>query len=90
MYVVTCDVPSAFMKAEMDKVVHMKLEGELAKLLIKVDESYTTALTYEHGNPVIYTELNKTMYGTLQAVWKRLTGSSLIMDSLPTVTIPVL
>ena len=62
VYVVTCDVPSAFMQAEMDKVVHMKLEGELAKLLIKVDESYTTALTYEHGNPVIYTELNKALY----------------------------
>ena len=35
--VATCDIPGAFMHADMDEVVHVKLEGEIAKLLLKVD-----------------------------------------------------
>ena len=47
--VVTCDIPRAFMQADMDELVHGKLEGEIAKLLIKVDATYKQFLTYEHG-----------------------------------------
>ena len=35
-HVITCDIPGAFMQAEMDEVVHVKLDGELAELLVKV------------------------------------------------------
>ena len=31
-HVITCDIPGAFMQAEMDEVVHVKLDGELAEL----------------------------------------------------------
>ena len=31
--VVTCDVPSAFMQADIDKILHLKLVGEIAELL---------------------------------------------------------
>jgi hypothetical protein len=34
--VATIDVPGAFMQADMDDVVHMKLEGTMAELLIKL------------------------------------------------------
>ena len=37
------------MQANMDELVHMKLEGEIAELLIKVDATYEQFLTYEHG-----------------------------------------
>ena len=63
----TCDIPGAFMHADMDEVVHVKLEGKIAKLLLKVDSAYNRYLIYEHDRPVIYTELNKALYGTLQA-----------------------
>eukprot|EP00957_Ditylum_brightwellii_P095844 7302330-Ditylum_brightwellii.AAC.1 len=33
----TVDIPGAFMQANMDKVVHMKVEGTMAELLIKLD-----------------------------------------------------
>ena len=75
--VMTCDIPGAFMQSDMDEVVHMKLEGEIALLLIRLDPTYKEFLTYQWGKPVIYTELNKALYGTLQAAllfWKNLSG----------------
>ena len=56
----------------MDELVHLNLEGGKAELLIKVDESYAADVTYEQG-PVIYMELDKALYGTIQAAllfWK--------------------
>jgi hypothetical protein len=35
--VVTADIPGVFMQADMHEVLHMKLEGPLAELLMKVD-----------------------------------------------------
>ena len=70
-----CDIPGAFMQADMDELVHMKLEGELVELLIKVDLTHEAILTYEGNKPVIYAELDKALYGTLQAAllfWKKI------------------
>ena len=71
------DIPGAFMHSEMDELIHMKLEGEIALLLIQLDLSYKRFLTYQCGKLVIYTELNKALYGTLQAAllfWCNLSG----------------
>ena len=76
-YTVTCDVPGAFMQADIDELIHLRLDGELAELLIKVDASYHKFLTYEGETPVIYTQLSKVLYGTLQAAllfWCKLQG----------------
>ena len=76
-YTVTCDVPGAFMQADIDELIHLRLDGELAELLIKVDASYQKFLTYEGKTPVIYTQLSKALYGTLQAAllfWRKLQG----------------
>jgi hypothetical protein len=35
--VITCDIPGAFMQADIDEVLHVWLEGPLAQLLTKVD-----------------------------------------------------
>jgi Reverse transcriptase (RNA-dependent DNA polymerase) len=76
--VMTCDIPGAFMQADIDETVHVKFEGEIADLLVKVDPKvYTPFLKYEYGKPVIYVELQKALYGTLQAAmlfWKELTA----------------
>ena len=74
-YVVTCDVPGAFMHSDIDELVHLKLEGEIAELLIKVDPTYVEFVSKEKGKTVIYTELSKALYGTLQAAllfWQNL------------------
>ena len=64
---VTCDIPGTFMHADMDELVHIKLEGNIGTLLVKLDHTYQKFLSYERGVPVIYAELSKALYGTLQA-----------------------
>jgi hypothetical protein len=75
--VVTCNIPGAFMQANINKVLHVCLEGPLAQLLTKVDpELYTKFLSKENGKDVMYVRLAKALYGTLQAAmlfWKDLT-----------------
>jgi hypothetical protein len=52
--VVTCDIPGAFMQANINEVLHIKLEGPLAKLLTKVDpELYTKFLSKEGTKDVM-------------------------------------
>jgi hypothetical protein len=76
--VVTLDIPGAFMQADMDEVLYMKLEGPLVHLLTKVDpKRYSKFIATEHGKHVIYVKLKKALHGTLQAAllfWKDLAG----------------
>ena len=74
--VMTCDIPGAFMQTDIDELIHVKLEGELAELLVCLDPTYQKFVTYKNKKLVIYTELSKALYGTLQAAllfWKDLT-----------------
>ena len=74
--VMTLDIPGAFMQTDIDETIHIRLDGPLVDLLIKVDPSYQSFVCHERGQRVIYTCLNKALYGTLQAAmlfWKELT-----------------
>ena len=76
-HVVTVDIPGAFMQSDIDEEVHIKLEGEIADLLIRRDPSYKEFAAQEKGKTVIFTKLDKALYGTLQAAslfWKDLTN----------------
>ena len=70
------DIPGAFMQVDMDEIVHMRLEGKMAELLVRIDPSkYEKYTVYENGKPVIYVILKKALYGTLRAAllfWRRL------------------
>ena len=60
----------------MDELIHVKLEGEITDLLICVDPMYASFMTYEGNKKVIYAELTKALYGTVQAsylFWKDVT-----------------
>jgi hypothetical protein len=76
--VATVDIPGAFMQADMDDLVHMKLEGKMAELLVRIEPKlYRKYIQIEKGKQVLYVELRKALYGTLKAAllfWKRLTG----------------
>jgi Reverse transcriptase (RNA-dependent DNA polymerase)/Zinc knuckle len=76
--VATVDIPGAFMQADMDEVVHMRLEGKMAELLVKINPKiYRKYVQNINGKPVLYVELKKALYGTLKAAllfWKRLTA----------------
>ena len=77
-HIVTVDIPGAFMHSDMDELLHMRLEGALAELLIRVNPAkYGPHTSTEKGKPVIYVRLNKALYGTLQAAllfWQNLSG----------------
>ena len=66
------------MQANINEIIHVKLEGPLAMLLTRVDpEKYTKYVTVENGKEVMYVRLAKALYGTMQAAllfWKDLTG----------------
>lgn len=75
--VATVDVPGAFMQADMDDLVYMRLDGVMVDLLIEIDDKYEQFVTIEKGKRVIYVQLIKALYGTLKAAmlfWKKLTG----------------
>ena len=55
----------------------IKLEGEIAELLVRVDPTYARYMTFEGNKKVIYAKLTKALYGTLQAsylFWKDLSN----------------
>jgi hypothetical protein len=48
--VATVDIPGAFMQAYIDEVVHVKFEGEIAEMLVKMDpKMYCKYVKAEHG-----------------------------------------
>jgi hypothetical protein len=81
--VATVDIPGAFMQANMDELVHMRLEGTIAELLVKLDPKlYWKYIQIVNGKKVLYMELKKALYGTMRAAllfWKLLTSKLVAM-----------
>eukprot|EP00980_Cylindrotheca_fusiformis_P012362 scaffold3036_cov117-Cylindrotheca_fusiformis.AAC.1 len=48
-HVMVVDIPGAFMHADIDETIHVKLVGDIAELLLRVDPSYRKYVTYERG-----------------------------------------
>ena len=66
--VAVVDIPGAFMQADMDPGVYMRIDGAMAELLMEIDyDMYHPHMVKEKGKPVIYVELLKALYGTLRA-----------------------
>ena len=64
--VATVDIPGAFMQADIDEVVHVKFEGEIAEMLVKLDPAlYRKYIKDENGKTVLCVELLKALCGTL-------------------------
>jgi hypothetical protein len=83
--VATVDIPGAFMHSDMDELVHVRMSGPMATLLVRVDPAkYRKYLVKDKkGNDVVYVELAKALYGTCQAAllfWENL--SSFLIEEL--------
>jgi len=76
--VATIDVAGAFMQADMEDTVHMKLEGTMADLLINLALDVYKKFAYKHnGKTMLYVLLKKALCGTLKATllfWKHLSS----------------
>ena len=72
------DINGAFMQAEFNDILHVKMEGSLKDLLVKINPKlYRKYLSDENGKSVLYVRLKKELYGTLQAAmlfWRPLTA----------------
>jgi hypothetical protein len=76
--IATVDIPGAFLQADMDETVHIKLVGTMVDILLKLNKAkYGAYITHEHDKKTLYVRLNKALYGTLRAAllfWKKLTA----------------
>ena len=77
--VAVVDIPGAFMQANMDPGVYMRIDGAMVDFLMEIDyDMYHPHMVKEKGKPVIYVELLKALlYGTLRAAclfWETLSG----------------
>jgi hypothetical protein len=61
-YIATTDTPGALMSADMDEFVHIRFEGTLAELLIRINPSlYHKYVFIESGKPVLNAKLAKAL-----------------------------
>ena len=67
--VATTDIPGAYLHANMDDFVVMKMQGTLAELMVRADRSiYGKYLTTDtKGRSVMYLVLKKSLYGCLRS-----------------------
>ena len=66
--VATVDIPGAFLHADMDGIVYLRIDGAMTDLLIRLDpEKYTKYVELCNGKKVIFLLLKKALYGTLKA-----------------------
>jgi len=67
-YVAVTDIPGAFLHADINKCVHMIMEGKIAKHLVKLTPAiYRKYIWHEKkGKPMLYMKLKKALFGTLQ------------------------
>ena len=63
-----CDIPGAFLIADMDKDVKMALCGILVELMVNIaPQIYTHVVIYENKRPVLYVILKEALYGCLRS-----------------------
>ena len=76
--VATVDIAGAFMQTNLEEKVHIWLKGAMAELLLKIDPNlYNKYLVWEGKKTVMYAELTKALYGTLDTAllfWKNLSA----------------
>jgi Reverse transcriptase (RNA-dependent DNA polymerase) len=70
--IMSADIPNAFVQTNMEvngnEKMMMKIRGPLVTMLIELDpDLYSPFVVEENGNTVLYVQLLKALYGTLQA-----------------------
>ena len=73
----TCKMTGTFMQEDMHEMIHVRITGPLATILVQVDSNkYDKGIKNKNRIPVIYLRLKNALYGTLKAallLWKKLT-----------------
>ena len=61
------DIVGAYLFAEMDEYILLRMTGESVDILCNVNKEYEKYVTYENGRKVIYLELAKALYGCVRS-----------------------
>ena len=71
--VATADVVGTYLLATMNDFVIVKIYGESADIICKVNPTYNGYLTKENGKNTLYLQLTRALYGSMQSVllWYR-------------------
>lgn len=67
--IVTCDIPGAFLHADLDEDVIMLLRGQLADLMVQIDPALygPYLIKSKKGESLLYVKMKKAMYGLLRS-----------------------
>lgn len=71
--VATCDIVGAYLFADMDEFVIIRLKGESTNIMCETNTTYRDYVTYEKGKPTLYLQLTKALYGCVRSalLWYR-------------------
>ena len=77
--VATADVVGAYLLADMDEFVLLKLTGESVDIMCTVNDKYVPFVVIEHGKKVLYLQLLKALYGCVRSalLWYELFSTTL-------------
>jgi hypothetical protein len=77
--VATADVAGAYLHAEMEDFMLLKMEGESVDIMCDVSPEDETFVCYENSKKVLYLELLKALYGCVQSalLWYELFSGTL-------------
>jgi hypothetical protein len=78
--VATADVEGAYLHADMEDFVILKLAGEAVDIMCQVNPKYKKFVVVEHGKKVLYLQLLKALYRRVQSalLWYELFTSTLV------------
>jgi hypothetical protein len=78
--VAKADVVGAYLNADMDKFMVMKLTEEAVDIMVKVDSLYAKFVALDNNKPVFYLQLKKALYGCVQSalLWYELFAHTLL------------
>ena len=62
----TCDVTSAYLHADMDNFVVIKIQGQIVDILCAKNPSYKDFVVMEDGKQTLYMQLLKALYGCIK------------------------
>jgi hypothetical protein len=77
--VATTDVVGAYLLADMDEYVLLKLTGESVDIMCTVNAKYVAFVVIENGKKVLYLQLKKALYGCVRSalLWYELFAGTL-------------
>jgi len=66
--IATVNIPGAFMQADMDELVFVKIGGTMLDALVQLTPSiYQSHVLIENRRKALYARLQKALYGTVRA-----------------------